>query len=961
MPVPQRLYSILFSLLLLAGAKTMDAQQPAYFMMGEEQFRGIQIYDVIQDTALHYWFATSDGIYWYNYQKYEKISCPEAKSNSVFNFVSDGKGAIYCHNLNKQVFKIERQHCSLLYELQADEAYQDVSLAVGDNGHLLIACRKMIELSSDGKVLKRLDLKKAMGQAYQAPDKAVYFHLANSDSLLSYRAGKFNFVQLDIDIQRQGDSYFILNLFHLGQRLYAIELSSKRLFELDLSQGKLQERHSNHLFSRSVSLHIYGLGTEIWLIGTKPGGVRLDAQNLDKQDEVFYPNYFISDVYKDHEGNILLSTLDKGILVVSDLNIPDVIAPFTDDPIMSFYPDPKKGLLMGSAQGNIFQWQGAHIKRLNSSGQRPIEGIYSQANSPLVVFDDGQIRALNKSTGQIIDIVASSLKSVVFIAEHEFYIGTNLGVAYCKWDGQNHISLQWNLELKARIYALAYDKTLQKLYVSSTNGLLCLDHKTQESTTIQYRNNSLIASYLYIHKHTLYVCGKTHGVLRMLPGQNLEPYLAPGILPTETVTKMAEHKGFFYYKTSGGLYQVNAKGQLSKAIHQQYGLARKRVIDFCFLNDTLWVSHFGGVQAIDLDYQSGKVFVPPIRVSNIFVNNQSVPLHAFKQLKSHQRKVQFELSAPTLRHQNSVKFHYKLKGYENSWNIADYSSNIVTYNALGPGTYTFEVKASSNGVFSPTSQYSFSIARPYYSTWWFIALILLAFLGLVYLVYQRQLRQQQQKAEFVNALNSVKLTAIQSQMNPHFIFNALNSIQDLVLRGDIDQSYSFINKFSNLVRRTLDYSDKDFIEFEQEIKLIELYLSLEKLRFKDSLTYTIDEGGVEDILVPPMLIQPFIENALLHGLLHQEGSKELHIAFSLGEVLTCTVTDNGVGREKAKSIRERQNLEHDSFSGKAIKKRFEILEKYFGGSLGFQYEDLYQDGQALGTKVVLHIPVKHLY
>ena len=185
MPVLQRLYGILFSLLLLAGAKTMHAQQPAYFMMGEEQFRGIQIYDVIQDTALHYWFATSDGIYWYNYQKYQKISCAEAKSNSVFNFVSDGKGALYCHNLNNQVFKIEQQHCTLFYELQADETYPDVSLAVGDNGHLLIACRKMIEMSSNGKILKRLVIKNALGQAYQAPNKKLYFHLSNSDSILN--------------------------------------------------------------------------------------------------------------------------------------------------------------------------------------------------------------------------------------------------------------------------------------------------------------------------------------------------------------------------------------------------------------------------------------------------------------------------------------------------------------------------------------------------------------------------------------------------------------------------------------------------------------------------------------------------------------------------------------------------------------------------------------------------------
>ncbi len=229
------------------------------------------------------------------------------------------------------------------------------------------------------------------------------------------------------------------------------------------------------------------------------------------------------------------------------------------------------------------------------------------------------------------------------------------------------------------------------------------------------------------------------------------------------------------------------------------------------------------------------------------------------------------------------------------------------------------------------------------------------------LVYRWRLTIQTKKAQQINELHASKLTAIQSQMNPHFIFNSLNSIQDLILKGDVEHSYSYITTFSNLVRRTLSYSEKDFIDFDQELKLLELYLSLEKLRFKKELDFEININNIEDIMLPPLLIQPFIENSLLHGLLHKEGQKKLNISFELKDTLICTIEDNGVGREKSKTIKLRQRSEHESFSGKAIHTRFDILSKVFGGNFGYVYEDLYENNEATGTRVILSIPIKHKF
>lgn len=254
-----------------------------------------------------------------------------------------------------------------------------------------------------------------------------------------------------------------------------------------------------------------------------------------------------------------------------------------------------------------------------------------------------------------------------------------------------------------------------------------------------------------------------------------------------------------------------------------------------------------------------------------------------------------------------------------------------------------------------------------------IGLIALFTVAGVFILYrQRQLKQAQaitkmeleetrKRLEIEKQYRASELKAIRSQMNPHFIFNALNSIQDLVLKGNIENSYSYITMFSNLVRQTLTYSENEFIEFEQEIKLLELYLSLEKLRFKKDFHFEIVTNDIDDIMLPPFLIQPFLENSLVHGLLHKEGEKKLKITFELHEDLICTIEDNGVGRERAKAIQERQRKTHDSFSTKAIQKRFEILSNVFNGNFGYTYQDVYENEQAAGTRIVLVIPVKHQF
>ncbi|MGB1041403.1 MAG: tetratricopeptide repeat-containing sensor histidine kinase, partial [Flavobacteriales bacterium] len=210
-------------------------------------------------------------------------------------------------------------------------------------------------------------------------------------------------------------------------------------------------------------------------------------------------------------------------------------------------------------------------------------------------------------------------------------------------------------------------------------------------------------------------------------------------------------------------------------------------------------------------------------------------------------------------------------------------------------------------------------------------------------------------------LAASNLKALKSQMNPHFIFNSLNSIQDLIIKNEKETSYDYIVLFAELVRSSLNNSNNDFIPIEEEIEFLEVYLKLEKLRFGEEFNYEIITNEVDDIYIPSLIIQPFLENALLHGLMHKKGDKKLTIEFKLDKELTCIITDNGVGRKEAKRIKDRRGNSHESFAMNSIKERLELLSERFNNNYEFKVEDLFEYDIPTGTRIILSIPFKEEY
>jgi LytS/YehU family sensor histidine kinase len=201
-------------------------------------------------------------------------------------------------------------------------------------------------------------------------------------------------------------------------------------------------------------------------------------------------------------------------------------------------------------------------------------------------------------------------------------------------------------------------------------------------------------------------------------------------------------------------------------------------------------------------------------------------------------------------------------------------------------------------------------------------------------------------------------------MNPHFVFNSLNAIQECIVTGKVDEAYGYLSKFSRLLRLVLEHSDKSVITLQEELEVVGLYISLEKLRFRNEMEYTfeVDKSlDEEEICIPPMLIQPHLENAIWHGLRHKEGEKTLKvfIAEKIPGYLFVVVEDNGVGRKRAEEIRQAKlgAQQRVSMGRQLSGNRMALLQRNFPMTATQTFDLTDDKGRPRGTRIELMVPI----
>jgi len=312
--------------------------------------------------------------------------------------------------------------------------------------------------------------------------------------------------------------------------------------------------------------------------------------------------------------------------------------------------------------------------------------------------------------------------------------------------------------------------------------------------------------------------------------------------------------------------------------------------------------------------------------------------------------------------QEKVNYRYRLIGQTEQWTEAGNLRKALMAN-LSPGSYRFEVQGRYPWQeWQRTSSYSFVIATPFWRTWWFWSLLGLSLGTLLYMWLRDRWKRREARLLLEQELIDMERKALRLQMNPHFIFNALDSISSFIFKNDQKQAVRYLNNFAKLMRYTLESSMEPVHPVENEVSILKNYLELEKLRFSGQFDYEIvvDEEISYDVGLPPMLLQPHVENAVLHGLKPKQDKGFLKIVFSLEEeVLVCEIDDNGIGRAAAKQMGGHKP--HRSMASRINEDRIELLRRSENAAFSLEIIDkTNEDGNALGTRVIIRLPAKEI-
>ncbi|GAA0536238.1 sensor histidine kinase [Chitinophaga japonensis] len=318
-------------------------------------------------------------------------------------------------------------------------------------------------------------------------------------------------------------------------------------------------------------------------------------------------------------------------------------------------------------------------------------------------------------------------------------------------------------------------------------------------------------------------------------------------------------------------------------------------------------------------------------------------------------------------HHEKIRYYYQLEGLDPDWVSAD-GLLIAKYTNLPPGSYTFKVRSvNAAGTFSEKTTSQRIIIKPaFWQTNWFRLLVLAAIAALVYVYFRARIyyikKEARQRAAMQQKIAQLEMKALRAQMNPHFIFNALNSIQTFMMKSETEQALNYLNRFARLIRSVLDHSQLNTIPISKEVSMLENYIELEKLRFADQFSYriSIDPALDPDFTeIPAMIIQPFIENAIWHGLLHRKEGGCLQLSFTkMQDRILCVIEDNGVGRQKSAALKLQSGYTHASRGLQITRDRLSLYNSRFNMDACFDIEDIFDDaGQPAGTRVNLWFPL----
>ena len=419
--------------------------------------------------------------------------------------------------------------------------------------------------------------------------------------------------------------------------------------------------------------------------------------------------------------------------------------------------------------------------------------------------------------------------------------------------------------------------------------------------------------------------------------------------------------GNLWFSTNEGIHIANPKTHTVRYLTTIEGLQSNSPVGFLQTSaNELILGHINAINILDINTLSHVDVVPRIAISSVVVKGKTLLQDLTKEVVLQPDENAITLNFSTLNFEPTSQnlFSYQLDGFDPSW-VDLGNQHTVSFTNLPARSYTLRVRSSNNfGIKSDKPLLIRFTIKPYFTnTWFFKVLIGLAIATLIVVMMRWRVAILAERNRLDLQMTELKLKALQSQMNPHFLFNSLNSVQHYLLTNQGLEGARYLSKFSKLVRRIMENSNHQYLRFEQIIDTLRMYVEIESFRFNHEFDYEFDiadDDVLADALLPPMLLQPYVENAIWHGLMPKSGEKKLRISARIEQHhIVCLIEDNGVGRTFAPRTeghisrgQEMTNGIFESLRRKDSEARLDIVDL------------VDSDNNPAGTRVVMIIPLE---
>lgn len=917
------------------------------------------VYDIFQDKTGYVWFATDEGLCRYDGTKYTSFSGDAQTSKAGSCIAQDRFGRIWYSNFDGYLYYIEAGKLNALYN-KKPRGYFKYGI---DDNYLYIVAENGVAVYN----IKTLQFVKCI----TINDSSI-----SSASLIDnrfYVVGDFLYEISDGQLIRKlpfasrvnGNSVFPVIIQKNVEGLIFISKNTDT-HQVLKSDGEFVrfQRPSEINFVQNTALTADGL----WLCNPK-GAYLVDKLGRYKS---YFNHYNISSVFKDSSNNYWFATVNKGVLLVPDFT--NRLVEMKSRPVKVRLD--KDLLYISTEDDAIYQMdlKGKSAKLIyRGDSNHAINQLFIDPQTGNIIFSSNTFNVLSKQKRNLInariaikEVDKVDYKYFSFAASGSFGLfkvgnksyQSNWDSLYSAQENNIHNFSQAALMSNVNAKSTSYNATHKVIYYATNLGLYYVS--LNATGEISYKNEVLYIKNLISYRDITFALS-TNGKLYQISGdQRIVPVTLSDKYVIKGAHRISKSNSLMIIYANSGLYCYDMESKLLSRLSNSYQ-------DF----DVTDVVETGGhlVMATSkgmlIENKKGpkSTYLNKFLIEDVIVNNQAVAKTQLNQLSYQQRNIEIDYALLAFTPKEKSDIFYKLN--DDKWLPLASQSGSLKLSSLSPGTYKVLFKVDGLEV----EKVSFTINKPLWLSFWFVSSLCVLLVIAGYLTYKFKIEQNNKRNQLKldrisleNNLNQSKLKAIKSQMNPHFFYNALNTIQSFVLANEKKQAVNYLSKFANLTRTILEMSEKEEVSLAEEIRTIGFYLDIEKARFDNDFDYQIVElgfGNKEEVKIPSMLLQPYLENAVKHGLLHKAGPKMLKITFeNMNNELLVSIDDNGIGRKKSIELNKIKQGTHKSFATEAIQSRIDLINENKKHQITVEYVDkIAANAQALGTTVIIKFPL----